>query len=162
MSSVNSSNSDDHLIRRRPANTEPTGWYYEVEGRAVGPLSAAEMVQKIRAGEVSMDTQVRKDDSQWVLAGEVNGLMEAAARQGTHYKCPYCGARVDKPPTVCLECDREVTAVYRVREKQIAAPEPKPKEPPRAPLPPEPVHPALARDGRVVHAVITWLKSWWR
>lgn|GEM_PF-2045331 len=177
MSLVNPSNSDDHLIRRRPTTVEPSEWFYEIEGRSFGPFSSAEILAKIRSGEVHKDTPVRKDDSQWVPASEVNGLLEAAQRSASYFKCPYCGARVDKPPTVCLSCDREVTAVYRVREKTASPPaqptaatknaKPGPsKGQPDVPSPAPATRPAASngesRDDRAPHSVFGRFRAWWR
>jgi hypothetical protein len=126
-------------------------WFYETLGKVIGPLTSAQLLRKVRAGEIAANTPVRKDDSQWVMAEEVNGLFEAAKRPLTHYKCPYCGSRVEKPPTVCLECDREITAVYRVRE---ALPD---RNATAIPAPPEAE--TAQNNGTIVHAVINWLKS---
>jgi hypothetical protein len=120
-------------------------------GRVIGPLTSAQLLQKVRKGEIAGNTLVRKDDSQWVNAEDVNGLFEAAHRDRTHYKCPYCGAQVDKPPTVCLECDREITAVYRIRERD--------SESAPAPTSPTPDGAVPKANGTIVHAVITWFKS---
>ena len=128
----------------------PTEWYIESMGKVVGPLSPVQLLQKVRSGEITENTQIRKDDSQWVNASEVNGLFEAAKRPNVRYKCPYCGAQIDKPPTTCLGCDREVTAAYRQRERA-----PVPGESSAAvvetPLPEE------NGNGTIVHTVVSWL-----
>lgn len=133
-------------------------WYYESQGQVVGPLSSTQLLQKVRIGAIAETTRVRKDDSQWVNAGDVNGLFQAARRNLVEYHCPYCNGLIDRPPTVCLQCDREVTAAYRHREKVAA--EPPPAEPPAAAAP-DPSHNGHGEsaDGTVVHAVITWLKT---
>jgi hypothetical protein len=85
-----------------------TEWYYQLMNEIVGPLSPSELIEKIRAGQVKEDTLIRKDDSQWVSASEVNGLFEAAQRKDTRLICPYCGHDVDRPPTTCKHCNRQL------------------------------------------------------
>jgi hypothetical protein len=92
-------------------------WFCEIMGVVVGPLRPSELLDKVRSGEVVPDTPVRKDDSQWVPAMEVNGLFEAAAKAIANLRCPYCGAKVGKPPTTCDGCERYLTRVRTVFEK---------------------------------------------
>lgn len=94
----------------------PTEWYFQNNGQIVGPLTPKELLGGVRKGVIQHDSLVRKDDSQWVAACEVGGLFEAADRDLVQYHCPYCNARVNKPPTTCVDCAREITAVYRSRE----------------------------------------------
>jgi len=98
-----------------------TQWFYDQLGQVFGPLTSADLLKKVKSGEIAANTPVRKDDSQWVYAEEVNGLFEAAQKNKTYYKCPYCGSKIDKPPTTCLGCDRDVNAAYRVRQSQADA-----------------------------------------
>ena len=49
-------------------------------GKVVGPLTAAELLSKVRKGEIGDNTPIRKNDSNWFPAVEVNGLFEAAFR----------------------------------------------------------------------------------
>lgn len=144
-------------------------WFYESMGQVVGPLTSAQLLSKVRAGEIVESTRIRKDDSQWVTAIEVNGLIQAAHRSLVQYKCPYCGATIERPPTVCMECDREVTGAYRHRE--VAAVPASPASAPAASsrtattasstaaTPASASTQDQSKDGTVVHAVINWLKS---
>jgi hypothetical protein len=100
-----------------------TEWFYQQNGEIVGPLTAAELLAGIRKGRIQPDSLLRKDDSQWVAAAEVNGLFEAADRDLVRYYCPYCRARVHKPPTRCVECQRDINAVYQEREQIADMPE---------------------------------------
>jgi hypothetical protein len=95
----------------------PTEWYFQNNGQVVGPINPKELLAGVRKGVIQHDSLIRKDDSQWVAAWEVGGLLEAADRDLVQYHCPYCNARVHKPPTTCIECAREITAVYRSREQ---------------------------------------------
>ena len=92
-----------------------TEWYYESLGQAVGPLTAKELLQKIRSGEISHSTPIRKNDSQWVPAEEVTGLFEAAQRPLLEHICPYCGAKVPPPPVTCKGCQRYLQRTYTTR-----------------------------------------------
>ena len=73
-----------------------TEWYYQIMNDVVGPLSGRQLLDKVRAGQVKEDTLVRKDDSQWVPARQVNGLMDAVEQSRTQRVCPYCGQRDDR------------------------------------------------------------------
>jgi hypothetical protein len=55
-----------------------TQWFCKLKEGVRGPLTAAELKEKVRDGEVSGITLVRKDDSKWFPAKEVVGLFEAA------------------------------------------------------------------------------------
>lgn len=56
-------------------------WYCDLMGKIVGPMTAQQLMEKVRRGEVSGTTPIRKDDSKWFPASEVNGLFEAAFRE---------------------------------------------------------------------------------
>ncbi|MEO1972103.1 MAG: DUF4339 domain-containing protein [Pirellulaceae bacterium] len=99
-----------------------TEWFYQDNGEVVGPLMPSELLAGVRKGLIQQESLIRKDDSQWVAACEVGGLFEAAKRDLVHYLCPYCNSRVTKPPTTCVECSREITAVYRKREVVVDFP----------------------------------------
>lgn len=81
-------------------------WYYKSHtGMELGPVSPLELLDLIRNGSVLRDTQVKKKDSQWVKAEEVNGLMATAAKPSIAFYCESCGKQVTKPPCRCLNCD---------------------------------------------------------
>jgi hypothetical protein len=133
-------------------------WYYESLGTIVGPITSMELLRKVRAGEIEEGTRIRKDDSQWVNAIEVNGLFDAAQRAAVQYKCPYCGSLIERPPSLCLGCDREVSAAYLKREKSaIPASAPVPVQPRRD----EPKTPDTSDDrDNGNHSLSTWLRFW--
>ena len=84
-------------------------WYYRnQEKQTLGPVPSSELLELIRSGEVDGETEVRKDDSQWVLACQVNGLWQAAGKPGVAFKCSFCDADIDRPPTKCKSCDKWV------------------------------------------------------
>ncbi len=89
-------------------------WYYRVGGKEIGPLKASEIVAHVRTGRVEPDTLVRKNDSQWVAAGEVAGLFDAADTDRSHqHVCPFCGVAVPPPPSTCPNCFRDVVVSYK-------------------------------------------------
>jgi hypothetical protein len=92
-----------------------TEWYYQIMNDVVGPLSGRQLLDKVRAGQVREDTLVRKDDSQWVPARQVNGLWEAVAHRPTQRICPYCGSVVDPPPSTCHGCNRKLVLSFNSR-----------------------------------------------
>lgn len=55
-------------------------WYYRYRGQEVGPLTPAELLQAVRRGDVTPDTEVCPESGGWLPAGKVNGLFEQAAR----------------------------------------------------------------------------------
>ena len=91
---------DDHRVRTL------NEWYIqqEADGDEVGPLRPSELLRAVRLGKVRESTRVRKGDSAWFAASEVNGLFEAAAKPDIEFCCPYCKRVVTKPPVTCGHC----------------------------------------------------------
>ncbi|MCY2974430.1 MAG: DUF4339 domain-containing protein [Planctomycetota bacterium] len=90
-----------------------TQWFYRIDASVKsddrGPISAKELLQLIRDGVIHEDTLIRKDDSNWVLSTEVNGLWAAAGRPIAAFECPYCNRPIPKPPVLCTSCHQQVT-----------------------------------------------------
>ncbi len=57
-----------------------TKWFHKIGGRTEGPISGADLLARVREGIIKEGSWVRKDDSPWFPAEEVNGLFEAAFR----------------------------------------------------------------------------------
>ena len=55
-----------------------TEWYCDFMGKIVGPLTSSELLHRVKRGEISEQTPIRKNNSKWFPAGEVNGLFDAA------------------------------------------------------------------------------------
>lgn len=55
-----------------------TRWFYKVHEKVLGPLDSDEFLRKVRHEEIKPATQVRKNDSAWFPAEQVNGLFETA------------------------------------------------------------------------------------
>ena len=91
-------------------------WFYRVDEQSFGPVTNAQLLDLVRLGKVDGDTQIRKDDSNWVLAQSVGGLLDAANRDEAETVCPYCGNSISLPPTRCENCHRDVTVVIRANE----------------------------------------------
>lgn len=84
-------------------------WFYKSStGMEYGPVTPLELLDLIRNGTVLRDTPLKKDDSQWVTAQNVNGLFATAAKPSIVYLCPGCGKEISKPPSRCLKCDVHV------------------------------------------------------
>ena len=92
-----------------------TEWYYQIMNDIVGPLTSSQLVARVRSGQVKEDTLIRKDDSQWVPARQVNGLLEAVNQNQAQRICPYCGHKVDNPPTTCHGCNRKLVLSFNSR-----------------------------------------------
>lgn len=106
----------------RLRGTDVTSWFIQTDDNRedVGPLRPSDLLQKVRAGEVTRETLLRKDDSAWFLAGTVGGLFEAAMRPTIEYFCPQCETSVGEPPVVCHYCGREIRqAVTKITENTI-------------------------------------------
>ena len=51
-------------------------WYFQVMGAEVGPLSPAELADKVKRGQIQADTLVRKGaDGKWMVADRIKGLL---------------------------------------------------------------------------------------
>ena len=84
-------------------------WFYrDALGKEFGPFGGGRLLELVRDGVVSADTEVRKDDSPWTFACMVNGLWQAVGRPGVEFRCPHCQASIGKPPTRCEACHRDV------------------------------------------------------
>lgn len=92
-----------------------TEWYYQIMNDVVGPLTSSQLVDRVRSGQVKEDTLIRKDDSQWVPARQVNGLLDASNQNQSQRICPYCGQNVDNPPTTCHGCNRKLVLSFNSR-----------------------------------------------
>lgn len=97
-----------------------TEWYYRVMNDVVGPLSSRNLLDVVRAGQIKHDTLIRKDDSQWVPASQVSGLLDAADQSASRRICPYCGHTVASPPTTCEGCNRKLVLSVNSRLTSIA------------------------------------------
>lgn len=98
-------------------------WFYEQMGQTIGPITGKQLLARVRSGDIVADTAVRKDDSQWVPARDVGGLFEAAGgRESREITCPYCGATIDRPPTRCTKCHRQVEQTYELAFRESSAP----------------------------------------
>ena len=95
-------------------------WHCEIMGNVIGPLTPAELLEKVRTGEITFDTKIRKDDSQWVAASEVGDLFERAVAVKKKQVCPYCRVEIGAPPIECPGCDRYITRAVLISEDKRA------------------------------------------
>lgn len=99
-----------------------TNWFIQQQNEPedMGPLRPSELLLKVRNGEVTRETMVRKDDSPWFTAGEVGGLFEAAMRPTIEYFCPGCHHEVSEPPVTCPKCGEKVKrGITKITENSI-------------------------------------------
>ncbi len=55
-------------------------WFFQEMGVEFGPLSSADVVEKVKRGLIQADTLVRAgQDGKWLAASQVKGLLDAAA-----------------------------------------------------------------------------------
>jgi len=84
-------------------------WFYRDQpGRDVGPVTSSQLLELVRQGEIDSDTEVRKDESPWARACEVNGLWLAAGMPTVFFRCPSCDAEIERPPTHCKSCHADI------------------------------------------------------
>ncbi len=67
-------------------------WYFRVMGTEFGPLTAPELVQKVSAGRITPETDVRKGDGHWIAAAKVSGLFDRAAQANATASKPTSSA----------------------------------------------------------------------
>lgn len=59
-----------------PAKPPPNSWYYQDEhGRLIGPLPPSGLRRAVEAGQIHPHTRVKRDDSPWLEALQVRGLL---------------------------------------------------------------------------------------
>ena len=86
-----------------------TDWFYRIgPGKELGPFPSKHLLELIRTGEIDGETEVRKDDSQWVQARQVKGLWQAVGMPTVAFRCPFCGSHINRPPTKCSHCEKPV------------------------------------------------------
>ncbi len=97
-------------------------WFIQSAEEVLGPYSPSEVLDKIRHGEITRETRLRKDDSAWFPAAEIGGLFEAALKPTVRFICPGCGRTIKQPPCTCPHCERDVeTARREVIQHKIEA-----------------------------------------
>lgn len=72
-----------------------TKWYFSYMGKTIGPLTPSELIERVRLGEVTESTLLKKGQSKWFPAGQVNGLFETAFKD----------MQKDRPGTAASELD---------------------------------------------------------
>ena len=88
-------------------------WFYNKNGKDVGPLSNREFLEKVKSGAISESTLVRKDNAKWVKAVTVGGLFDAVDRGKSKLVCPYCGGAMATTTGTCNQCYREVSVAIK-------------------------------------------------
>ena len=101
-----------------------TKWFIQRAGSSedLGPYRPSELLEMVRSGEVTSETMLRKDDSNWFAAADVGGLFEAAMRPTIRYFCPQCQTEISEPPVMCPKCDMNVIrAKTQIKENTIVS-----------------------------------------
>lgn len=55
-------------------------WFFRIMGDEFGPISGAELRHQVAEGRITPETEVRKGDGRWILAGQVRNLFERGGR----------------------------------------------------------------------------------
>ena len=92
-------------------------WFYNKNGKDVGPLSSKELLEKVKSGAVTESTLVRKDTAKWVNAAAVGGLFDAVNRKDSQLVCPYCGGAMVASAGTCNQCYREVSVALKTNNQ---------------------------------------------
>lgn len=73
-------------------------WYFQVMGAEIGPLTSAELMEKVQIGQIQPDTLIRSGkDGKWVPADRWKGLLPAKEVQPEPTPAP---AKESPAPTV--------------------------------------------------------------
>lgn len=104
-----------------------TEWFYNKNGKDVGPLSNRAFLEKVKSGAISESTLVRKDNAKWVKAATVGGLFDAVDRGESKLVCPYCGGVMAATTGTCNQCYREVSVAIKT-DNQMGQPVTRRKE----------------------------------
>ena len=102
-------------------------WFYNKNGKDVGPLSNQEFLEKVKSGAISESTLVRKDNAKWVKAVTVGGLFDSIDRSKSKLVCPYCGGAMATTTGTCNQCYREVSVAIKT-DNQVSQPVTRRKE----------------------------------
>lgn len=54
-------------------------WYLQLDEQEEGPLSDEDLLERVETGEIGPDAQVRREDGEWMPAGDVDELAPAFA-----------------------------------------------------------------------------------
>jgi hypothetical protein len=72
-------------------------WYFQVMGAEIGPISSAELKEKVKRGQIQPETLVRVGtDGKWQPAARVKGLLDPPAPRPSP---PAPTSDADRPPT---------------------------------------------------------------
>lgn len=73
-------------------------WYYEVMGTAVGPISSAQLKQRVLAGKIPPDTPIRLGtDGKWQTADRIKGLLDPPVPHAKSAPPPAAATAVPQP-----------------------------------------------------------------
>ena len=76
-------------------------WYYQSEGKGIGPVSSSVLRQKASSGEVEPNSLVRRGrNGHWVRAQRVKGLFNAVEQSPASGNLPACPVTVRAPALV--------------------------------------------------------------
>jgi len=104
-------------------NVVVTQWFIQSDDghKALGPFRPNELLERVRNGEVTRQTKIRRDvEATWFTAGDVGGLFEAAMRPTIQYVCPACENEVSEATKVCPHCNEKIRrAKTRIIENTI-------------------------------------------
>lgn len=99
-------------------------WFVQSKsgGDESGPYRPSELLELVRSGEVTPESMLRKDNSNWFVAADVGGLFEAAMRPTIRNFCPNCQFEISEPPVTCPKCDTNVVrAQTEIIENSISS-----------------------------------------
>jgi GYF domain 2 len=73
---------EENEVKVKGRNAMPTRWYYQNQGGAVGPVSAAELRFLLATKKIDASTLARGDDGDWVPANTIDELSDRVERAG--------------------------------------------------------------------------------
>jgi hypothetical protein len=91
-------------------------WYFQAMGVEIGPISPAELMDKVKCGQVQADTLVRSGpDGKWLPADRVKGLLPKPETPPLQFQSPSPRTPI-APTTVVTAANRSPVAPTAANE----------------------------------------------
>ena len=98
-------------------------WYFQVMGAEIGPLTSAELKEKVQIGQIQPDTLVRSgQDGKWIPADRWKGLLPPKEEKP---EPPPPSAKTE-PETATVPINEEDDPLYHMKGEAAAAGDPIP------------------------------------
>ncbi|MFM9965810.1 MAG: DUF4339 domain-containing protein [Planctomycetaceae bacterium] len=94
-------------------------WYYQMMGAEIGPLTPAELKEKVQIGQIQPDTLVRSgSDGKWIPADRWKGLLPVQEAKPEPTPLPV---EESEPATTTIPVNEEDDPLYHMKGEATAA-----------------------------------------